>query len=192
MIDKGKSTIQEKNKSITLKAEESGKIDVEEEMNLIARKMKRLYKTFRKYKKDIQVKDYSKRKEGTEIVCYKCKELGHIRTQCPKLKKNKKDRVMMVCTWSDFDTSSVDDDDQKNEGKKVYEEGKMAFVCSKEAKKDENINKEITQVVILDNSNYKELHNAFEDLLIEYKTLAKKYEKQKRDFELKNVGIHVF
>lgn len=39
--------------------------------------MKRFYKTFRKYKKDTQVKDDSKRKGGTEIVCYEYREPGH-------------------------------------------------------------------------------------------------------------------
>lgn len=42
--------------------------------------MKRLYKTFKKCKKDSQANDKSKKREGIEVVIYKCREPGHIQT----------------------------------------------------------------------------------------------------------------
>lgn len=89
--------------------------------------MKRFYKTFRKYKKDIQAKLESKKKKGTEVICYKCKEPGHIWTQCPKLKKKKKDKAMMAGTLRDSDISSSDDKYEKSNDKETKEEAKKAW-----------------------------------------------------------------
>lgn len=98
VMDKGKNVLQEKKKIIALKVDVEEKMNIEEEMNLIARKMKKFYKTFRKYNKDTQAKDESKKKEETEVMCYECKEPGHIRTQCTKLKKKNKDKEMIAGT----------------------------------------------------------------------------------------------
>ena len=64
------------------------------------------------YKKDGS-RDFSKKKES-DIICYKCKKSGHIKSDCPLLKKvnkrfNKKSKAM-VATWSDSDDISNDDD----------------------------------------------------------------------------------
>lgn len=39
---------------------------------------------------------------------------------------------------------------------------------------------EVIEVVVRDNFVYKELHDTFEDFHLEYKSLAKRYEKQKK------------
>lgn len=66
MMDDGKTTSQEK-KNILLKVDEEGKTNIEKEMNLIARNMRRFYKTFRNYKKGTKTKDKSKKKEEAEL-----------------------------------------------------------------------------------------------------------------------------
>lgn len=97
-------------------------------MNLTARKMRRFYKTFRKYKKDSQTRNNARMKEGTKVVSYACKESGRIRTYCPKLKKKRKDRAMMEGTLSDSDIHSSEDEDEK-ENKEAEEEAMKALVC---------------------------------------------------------------
>lgn len=54
---------------------------------------------------------------------------------------------------------------------------------------------EVIEVVVRDNFVYKELHDTFEDFHLEYKSLAKRYEKQKKkknEIELKDFGKQDF
>ena len=62
----------------------------------------------------------SNKKEKDLIVCYECKKLGHIKFECPLLKKQhsrKPNKKAMVATWSDSDATddeSYDDDEVAN------------------------------------------------------------------------------
>ncbi|GAV75352.1 zf-CCHC domain-containing protein [Cephalotus follicularis] len=52
-------------------------------------------------------------KEKKGVICYECNKLGHIRPNCPKLKKRKDKKKAMIATWSDSDYLSSDEDENE-------------------------------------------------------------------------------
>ncbi|KAH9679703.1 hypothetical protein KPL71_026239 [Citrus sinensis] len=104
---------EEKKKNIALKAskhesDEESKLD-EEEMDVLARRFRKLFKKSGERRK---FRDLKNRKEKKELIkCYECKKLGHIRTECPLLNKLKK--KAMVATWDDSDEEKNDDEEHQ-------------------------------------------------------------------------------
>ncbi|KAH9801519.1 hypothetical protein KPL71_001066 [Citrus sinensis] len=104
---------EEKKKSIALKAlkhesDEESELD-EEEMDMLA---KRLRKLFKKSGERRKFRDLKNRKEKKEVIkCYEYKKPGHIRTECPILNKLKK--RAMVATWDDSDEETSDDEEHQ-------------------------------------------------------------------------------
>lgn len=56
-------------------------------------------------------------------MCCDCREPRHIRTQCPKLKKKKKDKAMTAGPYSDSKLS-LSNDNEEDEGKESEEASK--------------------------------------------------------------------
>ncbi|GAV61588.1 zf-CCHC domain-containing protein/UBN2 domain-containing protein [Cephalotus follicularis] len=116
MSDQARS--EPKKKTIALQASKDEESD-EDEMALLTTRIRKILKDkknlSKKQLKKFQSKgDTSKNeKDEKEVICYECDKLGHIRQDCPKLKK-KKDKVKkkaMIATWSDSDDSSSDDEE---------------------------------------------------------------------------------
>ena len=110
----------------------------EEEFALLTRKFK-MFVTKKKFSKNPYKKDDSKdfsNKRESDIICYECKKSGHIKSECPILKKaNKRFKnksKAMVATWSDSDDSSDDDDVEE-----VVNLCLMAFEDNKEEEDNE-------------------------------------------------------
>ncbi|KAH9793746.1 hypothetical protein KPL71_004647 [Citrus sinensis] len=101
---------EEKKKSIALKAskyesDEESELD-EEEMDMLARRFRKLFKKSGERRK---FKDLKNQKEKKEVIkCYECKKPGHIKMECPLLNKLKK--KAMVATWDDSDEETSDDE----------------------------------------------------------------------------------
>ena len=62
----------------------------------------------RKKKKGFVLKKNKKGKaKQSEIICFECKELGYLGSECPKLKNNSKKKAPkkkpMIATWKDLD-----------------------------------------------------------------------------------------
>ena len=121
-------------KGIAFKAKETMQNEIEtddsddeeeEDINLLARRLNRLFKrqrgkkfsVFKKsteYKKNDARKAYKekeKKKEKKEIQCYECKKPGHIKYECPTLIKKmenfKKKSRAMLATWSDLEDTET-------------------------------------------------------------------------------------
>ena len=50
---------------------------------------------------------------GNEVICYGCKMPGHLKNECPlnkKIKKYKMKKKILVNAWSDFESSSSNDE----------------------------------------------------------------------------------
>ncbi|KAH9657542.1 hypothetical protein KPL70_023124 [Citrus sinensis] len=104
---------EEKKKSIALKvskheSDEESELD-EEEMNMLARRFRKLFKKSDERRKFRDLKNRNEKKEV--IKCYECKKSGHIRTECPLLNKLKK--KAMVATWDDSDEETSDDEEHQ-------------------------------------------------------------------------------
>ena len=92
--------------------EESASDEDNKEMTLITRKFKRfMKKKLRSGKRNEGKGEFSK--EST-IICYKCKNPGHIKVECLLLKKKEKKekwkRPMVAMTWSDNEESGSKND----------------------------------------------------------------------------------
>ncbi|GKV15815.1 hypothetical protein SLEP1_g26564 [Rubroshorea leprosula] len=88
----------------------------DEEFVLLAQKFKRLLRKDKLKNQGQQKKNYKSSKgkgessKKDEIICYKCKKVGHIKFECPnndeKSLKAKKKKKAMVATWSYSEDSS--------------------------------------------------------------------------------------
>ncbi|KAL4387201.1 hypothetical protein GQ457_09G021480 [Hibiscus cannabinus] len=64
----------------------------------------------------VQEQEPGRRKD--QLICYECKKSGHLRTECPQLKKRsfgkKKKLKAHVATWSDEESSDEDEEEVAN------------------------------------------------------------------------------
>ncbi|GAV64533.1 zf-CCHC domain-containing protein/UBN2 domain-containing protein, partial [Cephalotus follicularis] len=111
------------------------------------------------------------------IICYECDKSGHIRPDCPKLKKKDKiKKKTMIATWSDIDESSSDDEESE-------EAANIAFMAMED-------DCEVTMSSLSYNemqSEYNELLDVLNELNREYQLLKKIAKvRTKENVELKN------
>lgn len=108
--------------------------------------------------------------EGTEIVWYEYRGPGHIRTNILSWRKQKKDKAMMVRSWSSSKISSSDkEEDKSQETKETYGKALMCMIEVEETKAD----KTTTEVVIFCNSCYKELMMLLKNCFLNIKFLLR-------------------
>ncbi|KAH9715535.1 Integrase catalytic domain-containing protein [Citrus sinensis] len=100
---------EEKKKSIALKAskyESDGESELDdEELAMLARRFRKFFKKTGERRNFINFKNHREKNEA--ITCYECKKPGHIRSECPLIKKLKK--KAMVATWDDSEEDSIDE-----------------------------------------------------------------------------------
>ncbi|GAV76871.1 LOW QUALITY PROTEIN: zf-CCHC domain-containing protein/UBN2 domain-containing protein, partial [Cephalotus follicularis] len=118
-------------------------------------------------------------KDEKEVICYECNKPGHIRPDCPKLKKKKDKKKAMIATWSDSDDSSSDED----------ENGEIANIAFMAMEDDNEVCSSSLSYNDLQNE-YNELIDVLDDLNKEYQLLKKiAKDRAKENMELKN---HIF
>ncbi|XP_057755057.1 uncharacterized protein LOC130974270 [Arachis stenosperma] len=63
------------------------------------------------------------KKDLSKVTCFNCKEMGHFKSDCPKLKKEEKPKKVkkkgLMATWEDLENDS-DDDDEESETKSQH------------------------------------------------------------------------
>ncbi|KAK8568978.1 hypothetical protein V6N12_007511 [Hibiscus sabdariffa] len=165
---------------IALKAlqKESDSSDEEDkEMAMLAKRFTKLMKSQRGRR--AQRKGYFKNKHKEEdkdqLICYECKRPGHIRTECPQLKKKifvKKKKVKaQIATWSDEESS-----DEK--------EQEVANLCLMALEEDLKVTSNSSHCDL----TYDELLEEFEELQEVYDELVEKYKesilKNKKIFQI--------
>ncbi|XP_057999032.1 spindle assembly checkpoint component MAD1-like [Hevea brasiliensis] len=165
-------------KTIAFKAassDSSNSSSDEDDLAMITRRFKKAFKKGgSKYKKFL--KKYSPKgetsKDQSEIKCFECNKPGHIKPNCPKLKKkNSKDKSKkaLVAGWMDSDDSSSDNSSDKE----------VAHIClmaleedKPESSQQREINTEVNNSDSLCIENYED---AFAKLYEEYKVYKKNY-----------------
>ncbi|PKA66175.1 hypothetical protein AXF42_Ash018465 [Apostasia shenzhenica] len=168
------SSLQSDDESANSESDEEGRLD--DEIAMISKQFNRLMRKkgkFTRYKKSGLNKEIKK----NDIKCYECKEFGHIKPNCPLLKKKKKKKAM-VATWSDSDQSSNENEEQIETANLCL----MAHDQDNEFDHEEKVDNRLS---------YEELDSALNELFFEYKKLKNKYfickksiiklEKEKKD-----------
>ena len=122
------------------------------------------YGNARKLQRIEMIKGESSKKEKDPIVCYECKKPGHIKFECPFLKKQSKrpSKKAMMATWSDSDDSDDDsyDDEIANLCLMEIDDSKITFTsCDSNA------------------YTFNELQDAFEELVIDFESMNMKYKR---------------
>src|ERR1051325_6885181 len=88
---------------------------------MMSRRMNKMWKyrqkKFRNHRRSEDKGESSghKRFRKRSITCYKCKEPGHFKTECPKLQREKPKRIFdkkrgMMATWDDSESSEAESD----------------------------------------------------------------------------------
>ncbi|GMI86605.1 hypothetical protein HRI_002329800 [Hibiscus trionum] len=125
MMSKGKEEkkkeVEKKKFGIALKASkediDSSGDDEDKEMAMFAKRFKRFMRSNkgRRFQREEGFKNDNKVKDP--IICYECNKSGHIKFDCPQLKKKsyeKKKHKAHVATWSDDESSDEDENEVAN------------------------------------------------------------------------------
>ena len=87
----------------------------------MSRKFKQMLKkkgrSNRLFRKDRRSSRRSFKEDSNEIICFECKKPGHMKADCPKLKKrsfpNKRKKKNLLATWEDMDSSDNSDESDR-------------------------------------------------------------------------------
>lgn len=194
-LDRLEESENRKNKSIALKAtkdvtaESSSSSD--EEINLLAKKFSRFLKknSRRKFKKP---------ETSSKITCFECGKQGHIKTDCPDLKKSKKTEKKekkprrAYLAWEDNDStassSSSDIEEQVNLCLMADDSSnKVKYFSDCESFSDSSSDSTTSS-----QPSYENLQNAFQELLEESIKLGKEnslLKSEKEALALKNTEL---
>ena len=119
-----------KEKSIALKAQEEKVVeetkinDMEDDISLITKRVQKLMvkdkfsgRTYNKrsnYKKEgPSIEEKEKREGAREVICYKCKKLGHAKYDYYLYKTERGKRKAMIATWSQSEDSFYDENEKE-------------------------------------------------------------------------------
>ncbi|KAK8986324.1 hypothetical protein V6N11_013818 [Hibiscus sabdariffa] len=87
---------------------------------MLAKRFTRFMKSQRgrRFQRKVDFKNKSKEEEKDQLICYECKRPGHIRSECPQLKKKsfgkKKKIKAQIATWSDEESSDEEEQEVAN------------------------------------------------------------------------------
>ncbi|GAV74239.1 zf-CCHC domain-containing protein/UBN2 domain-containing protein, partial [Cephalotus follicularis] len=123
-------------------------------------------------RRDIALKSNHKEensREGSKMdppTCFECNKLGHIKTDCPQIRKKKFSKKKALKAWH------LSDDDSSDE--EVTEQ--VANLCFMASSDNEDSDNEVD-----DSYTFGELQFAFDELLIEFKKKSSQYSSLKKN-----------
>ncbi|KAK8601870.1 hypothetical protein V6N12_051694 [Hibiscus sabdariffa] len=154
-------------------------------MAMLAKRFTRFMKSQRgrRFQRKGDFKNKSKEEENDQLICYECKRPGHIRSDCPHLKKksfgkNKKLKAQ-IATWSDEESSDK-------------EEQEVANLCLMALKEDSKVTSNSSKCDL----TYDELFEEYEELDSLYEAhydlelKMKSMQTNQKDLEKKNQDLH--
>ena len=106
-------------------------------------------------------KEYNKDNKKEPIIYYECKNPGHMKMDCPKLKNHGKDykrnKKVMVAAWGESEDENLSDEI----------ENEVANLCLMALEDEDSTDDELTTL-------YKELESAFHELQDEFRKVCAK------------------
>ncbi|GMI95579.1 hypothetical protein HRI_003227200 [Hibiscus trionum] len=161
-----KKDVEKKKVGIALKAscqESDSSEDEDVEMAMLAKQFTRFMNSNRgrKFIRKGDFKNKCKEDEKDQITCYDCKKPGHIRSECPQLKRKsfgKKNKLKaQIATWSDDESSE--------------EEEEVANLCLMAIDDELKVNSNLSNF----DFTFDELQDAYDELQEVYDELVGKY-----------------
>ncbi|XP_060960663.1 uncharacterized protein LOC133031227 [Cannabis sativa] len=157
-------------------ASEHGDSDMED-ITLLTKK----FKKFLKFKKNANrfYKGSNSRessRKDDQITCYECKKPGHMKTDCPLRKRNR--RRAMVATWSESEKESSEDEQ--------HEIANTCFMAidDKVSNPDHSSDFESESDDDALDMSYDELSKSFNDLFVDFEKLLAKNSTQRKKISL--------
>ena len=160
---------------------------------LISRRLGQLWKSKRnKFRRPRRTRDRTessgqKKTFGNEAICFECKEPGHYRNDCPKLKKDKKPkkgskgRKGLMATWDD--SESEDEASDEEHANMALMAGASGYVSESGHTTDEEFDSDDEAEVIASLSRSK-LEFCFSEAMKRYQLLKSDHKILKRKFEI--------
>ncbi|XP_051127816.1 uncharacterized protein LOC127249165 [Andrographis paniculata] len=153
-------------KSVALNAEDLEMIESNEEMALLSRKLSRMSSEKRaaklKFGKFQNRNSYQGGETVQEPTCYGCGGVGHIKSECPMVKKNEKRAYQ--ATWSDNEDGESAGGDEQTENHEV-----VAFMANADESSDEKEEFSSKNTVESRELDADELIEAYEEMVVEQK-----------------------
>ncbi|GAV81978.1 LOW QUALITY PROTEIN: zf-CCHC domain-containing protein/UBN2 domain-containing protein, partial [Cephalotus follicularis] len=151
--------------NITNALQALGKVYTNSEM---VRKILRLAKNMDAKARRFQKKNPNKG-EGSKMdppTCFECNKLGHIKVDCPQLKKKKIFKKKALKAWHLSDDKSFDDE-------VTAQVSNLCFMASSDNEESDN--------EVDDSYTFGELQFAFDELLVEFKKKCSQYSSLKKN-----------
>ncbi|XP_058776384.1 uncharacterized protein LOC131650702 [Vicia villosa] len=198
---KGKS-IALKSRSEKIKAFQAEKEDLEEseddsdedELSLISIILNHIWKYRKsKFRRSRRSKDRigssssQKKADGNKVIWYECKELGHYKNECPKLRKYKKPKKVfeaekgLMATWDDSDSEEEDFKEEQANVAPMDEANTSEVISESELTTDDESDSDDEQKVFSSLSRTK-LESCFSKICKRYSFLISKYKILKKNF----------
>ncbi|KAK8998878.1 hypothetical protein V6N11_070059 [Hibiscus sabdariffa] len=142
-------------------------------MAMLAKRFTRFMKSQRgrRFQRKVDFKNKSKEEEKDQLICYECKRPGHIRSECPQLKKKsfgkKKKLKAQIATWSDEESSDE-------------EEQEVANLCLMALEEESKVTSNFSTCDLTYNElleEYEELQEVYDELYGMYKESILKHKK---------------
>ena len=154
----------DKNVAFKIENEDKDSQSEEDDFALLARRFRKFMKKgrFNQRRNFHKEKDQKETNPSNELRCFECKKLGHIRSDCPQLKrkdhKENKVKKKALAAWSEEELSSSEDSQDEE----------VANVCFM-TKLDDKVTSKFSNSI--SEFTFEELHDAFNELLEEYEQM---------------------
>src|ERR1044072_1436147 len=164
----------------------------EDELSLISRRINRLWKHrqgrgFNKGPKNLKGRFEStpghKKAADREVICFECNEPGHYKNECPKLKKDKrqrkshKDKKGLMVTWDESESEDEGSDDEQGAVPLMASAGdKLEVEVTSKAELDSDEEDEV-----LSPFSAHELKECLLEIMEKYNSLRSKHKILKKD-----------
>ncbi|KAK8578906.1 hypothetical protein V6N13_142163 [Hibiscus sabdariffa] len=164
-----KKEVEKKKLGISLKASQeesdSSGEEEDEEMAMLAKRFTRFMKSQRgrRFQRKGDFKNKGKEEEKDQLICYEYKKPGHIRSECPQLKRKsfgkKKKFKAQIATWSDEEFSDEEEQEVAN----------LCLMALEDEPKvtSNSFHSDLTYDQLLD--EYEELQEVYDELVEKYK-----------------------